>query len=118
MNPLLAEIGSKAKTASIELAKLSTQTKNEALLNMASSLEGNTEKILFANRKDVEAAKQRGLRTALLDRLALDERKITAMKKCLGEVAELPDPIGTIVNTTQRPNGLFIGQLRVPLGVV
>ena len=85
---------------------------------MASSLEGNTEKILSANRKDVEAAKQRGLRDALLDRLALDERKLTSMERSLGEVAELPDPIGTLVSTTQRPNGLLIGQLRVPLGVV
>jgi glutamate-5-semialdehyde dehydrogenase len=115
---LLIEIGKRAKAASVELAKLPADKKNGALQKMAIALENNAERILAANRKDVGAAKTRGLKPALLDRLALDERKIKGMSKCLMEVAELPDPIGTILNTWTRPNGLFIGQLRVPLGVV
>ena len=115
---MLEKIGVNAKAASAELSGLTTSKKNEALLKMASSLEASSEKILRANRIDAEAARQRGLRPALLDRLALDEKKIKGMAKCLREVADLPDPIGTIISTTIRPNGLQIGQLRVPLGVV
>ncbi len=102
----------------MELAKLSAEKKNRALQKMALALENNVEAILSANRKDVESAKIRGLKPALLDRLALDERKIKNMAKCLREVAELPDPVGVILSTWTRPNGLLIGQLRVPLGVV
>jgi glutamate-5-semialdehyde dehydrogenase len=85
---------------------------------MAGALEGSTQAILSANTKDVEAAKARGMKATLLDRLILDERRVKSMARCLREVAELPDPVGAIVNTWTRPNGLIIGQLRVPLGVV
>jgi len=85
---------------------------------MAGALEGSTQAILSANTKDVEAAKARGMKATLLDRLILDERRVKNMARSLREVAELPDPVGTIVNTWTRPNGLIIGQLRVPLGVV
>jgi glutamate-5-semialdehyde dehydrogenase len=85
---------------------------------MAGALEGSTQAILSANTKDVEAAKARGMKATLLDRLILDERRVKNMARSLREVAELPDPEGTIVNTWTRPNGLIIGQLRVPLGVV
>jgi len=115
---LLIELGKKAKAASVELAKLSTEKKNKALEKMALALENNEESILSANRKDVESARTRGLKPALLDRLALDERKIKSMAKSLTEVAELSDPIGAILSSWTRPNGLLIGQLRVPLGVV
>ena len=101
-----------------ELAKLSTEDKNGALQRMADALETNTRKILDANQKDAEVARARGLKTALLDRLALNERKINNMAKCLREVSDLPDPVGAIVNTWTRPNGLIIGQITVPLGVV
>ncbi|HXQ92858.1 MAG TPA: glutamate-5-semialdehyde dehydrogenase [Nitrososphaerales archaeon] len=115
---MLIELGKKAKAASVELAKLSTEKKNKALEKMALALENNEESILSANRKDVESARTRGLKPALLDRLALDERKIKSMAKSLTEVAELSDPIGAILSSWTRPNGLLIGQLRVPLGVV
>ncbi len=115
---MLIETCKKAKEASVQLAKLSTETKNKALQKMAAALESNMEKILLANRNDVEAAKAKGMKPAMLDRLALDERKIKGMARCLREVAELPDPVGAIINTWTRPNGLIIGQLRVPLGVV
>ncbi len=85
---------------------------------MADALEANSGRILDANQKDVEDARARSLKAALLDRLALDKRKIIDMAKCLREVSELPDPVGAIVNTWTRPNGLIIGQMSVPLGVV
>ena len=115
---LILEICKKAKAASYELARLPTETKNQALLNMADALEENTSEILNANEKDVKASREKGVKEALLDRLILNEKRISKMAQCLREVASLPDPVGEIVRTWVRPNGLIIGQLRVPLGVV
>ena len=115
---MILEICKKAKAASYQLAKFSTDVKNTALCRMANALEANADRILAANKKDAEAARAKGLKLALLDRLALDKRKIENMARCLREVSALPDPVGDIVNSWTRPNGLIIGQLRVPLGVV
>lgn len=115
---MILEICKKAKNASAELAKLPTETKNRALLEMAEALEENPDKILEANKKDVEAAKAKGVKASLIDRLVLNKSRIGKMAQCLREVADLPDPVGEIVKTWTRPNGLIIGQLRVPLGVV
>jgi glutamate-5-semialdehyde dehydrogenase len=115
---MITEICKKAKAASVEMAKLSADTKNTALCRMANALEANTDKILAVNQADVEAAKAKGLKTALLDRLALDQRKIQTMARGLREVSALADPIGTIISSWTRPNGLIISQVRVPLGVV
>jgi glutamate-5-semialdehyde dehydrogenase len=115
---MITEICKKAKVASVEMAKLSAETKNTALCRMANALEANTEKILSANQADVEAAKAKGLKLALLDRLALDKGKIQTMARGLREVSALADPIGTIISSWTRPNGLIISQVRVPLGVV
>ena len=115
---MITEICQKAKAASVEMAKLSADAKNTALCRMANALEANAEKILAANMADVGAAKAKGLKASLLDRLAVDEKKIQDMAKDMREVSALPDPIGTILNTWTRPNGLIISQVRVPLGVV
>jgi glutamate-5-semialdehyde dehydrogenase len=115
---MILEICKKAKAASVQLAKLSTEKKNLAVCKMADELEANADQILSANKKDADAAKAKGLKAALLDRLALDKRKIANMARCLREVAEMDDPVGEIVKTWTRPNGLVIGQMRVPLGVV
>jgi glutamate-5-semialdehyde dehydrogenase len=115
---MIKEICLKAKAASVEMAKLSAETKNNALRRMANALETNIDKILAANQADVEAAKAKGLKTALLDRLALDEKKVQTMASELREVSSLPDPIGTILSSWTRPNGLIISQIRVPLGVI
>ncbi len=115
---MILEICRKAQAASVQLAKLSTEQKNHAVCMMAEALEANTDQILEANLKDSDAAKVKGLKAALLDRLALDNHKIANMARCLREVAELDDPVGEIVKTSIRPNGLMIGQMRVPLGVV
>ena len=115
---MIVEICKKAKIASVEMAKLSTETKNTALCRMANALEANAEKILAANKVDVEAAKAKGLKAAMLDRLALDPKRIKSMASGMREVSALADPIGTIISAWTRPNGLIISQVRVPLGVV
>ena len=115
---MIKEICVKAKAASVEMAKLSADAKNTAICRMANALEANVQKILAANQADVEAAKAKGLKAALLDRLALDEKKVQTMAKELREVSALPDPIGAILSSWTRPNGLIISQVRVPLGVV
>jgi glutamate-5-semialdehyde dehydrogenase len=114
----MIEIGKKAKQASLELARLSTEVKNNALLAMAKALEENSEGILAANKKDVESAETKGVKAALIDRLVLDKSRIARMSSSIREVSQLPDPVGQIVKTWIRPNGLIIGQIRVPLGVV
>lgn len=114
----MINVGKRAKEASVELAKLPTNIKNNILLAMAKALEQNVEEILRANQKDIENARANGVKAALLDRLLLNESRIEKMAQCIREVAELPDPIGQIIKTWVRPNGLIIGQLRVPLGVV
>ena len=96
---MITEVCKKAKAASVEMAKLSTDAKNAALCRMANALDTNIEKILCANRADVEAARHIGLKTSLLDRLALDKCKIQNMANGLREVSALPDPIGTILGT-------------------
>ena len=114
----LLETCQKAKAASVQLAKLNAETKDKALCRMANALEANADRILQANQKDLEAAKAKGMKPALLERLALDKRKIETMARGLREVSGLPDPVGEIVKTWTRPNGLIINQIRVPLGVV
>ncbi|TDT62745.1 glutamate-5-semialdehyde dehydrogenase [Fonticella tunisiensis] len=108
----------KAKTAGRQMAGISTAVKNSALYAMADALEANADKILFANEKDIEIGKKAGLSKALLDRLLLNEGRIKDMAEGLRQVASLADPVGEIVRMWTRPNGLQIGQIRVPLGVV
>ena len=115
---MIIEICQKAKIASAQLAKASSELRNNSLCNMAASLERCCESILQANQKDVEAAKAKGIKESLIDRLILDKKRINSMASNLREIAELSDPIGEIVKTWTRPNGLIIGKLRVPLGVI
>ncbi len=115
---MMLEICQKAKAASVEMAKLSAEEKNAALCRMANAIEANTGKIIGANQIDVAAAKGKGLKASLLDRLCLDQNKVQTMAKELREVSTLPDPIGTILQSWTRPNGLIISQIRVPMGVV
>ena len=107
-----------AKEASRVLARLSTEVKNRALMAMADLLERKAELIKEENAKDLECGKEKGLSSALLDRLLLDDKRIKGMADGLREVAALPDPVGEVVKMWKRPNGLQIGKLRVPLGVV
>ena len=113
----LIEIGEKAKAASRKLAFAGTQAKNDALLAMAEALLENQERILAANALDINAAKEKGLRSSLVNRLLLNEKAIVGMSNALKEVISLPDPVGGGEFWT-RPNGLRIQKSRVPLGVI
>ncbi len=115
---MIREICVRAKSAAYEMSKLSAEAKNNALNKMADALEANTAEILAANKIDVQEARNKGLKASLLDRLALDQKKIQTMAKELREVAALADPIGTVLATWTRPNGLIISQIRVPMGVI
>src|SRR5436309_1330575 len=111
-------LAKQAKAASRELAKLTPDEKNRCLLAMAEALEKNADAIKTANAKDMEAGVQMGLTSAMLDRLKLDDKRIAGMAKGLREVAALPDPIGKILDTRVRPNGLHLQKITTPIGVV
>jgi glutamate-5-semialdehyde dehydrogenase len=107
-----------AKEASWEMARAKKDAKNMALMSMADSLKNHEAEILGANAKDVEAAKAAGLSKAMLDRLTLDAKRLADTGQGLREVAKLPDPVGGVIDTRTRPNGLRIDRVRAPLGVV
>ena len=111
-------MGQKAKEASYELGVASTKDKDNALLFMAEEIINNTNEILEANKIDLKNAEDKGTPKAMLDRLALDESRIKSMAEGLKEVVNLQDPVGEIISMWQRPNGLQIGQKRVPMGVI
>jgi len=114
----ILKIARQAKMASQELANLSSSTKNRALLRMAESIEKNRERIIEENKKDVNLANKKELSKALIDRLTLDEKRIRQMSKSLEEIVNIEDPIGIIKEIRKRPNGLQIGKMVVPLGVI
>lgn len=115
---LVNEKAAEAKTAARALAMISRGVKDAALRAMAESLEARRDEILEANRRDVEAARRQGLAPAPLDRLTLTPTRITEMADGLRQVAALPDPVGEIVKMWRRPNGILVGRMRVPLGVI
>ena len=105
-----------AKTAAPQLALLSTDVKNTALLAMADALESHETDLLKANQLDLRAAV--GLSPAAIDRLTLTPKRITEMATGLREVAALPDPVGQVFGIVRRPNGMQVGRMRVPIGVI
>ncbi len=111
-------LGRRAKSASREGAKLGTDAKNRGLITVAEELIRQKAYLLEENTKDVEAAKEKGVKESLIDRLQLTESRIEAMAEGLCQVAALEDPIGEVLGMKTRPNGLQIGKKRVPLGVV
>ncbi|MCX7738980.1 MAG: glutamate-5-semialdehyde dehydrogenase [Hydrogenothermaceae bacterium] len=118
MKEYALEIAQRAKRTVRALTKLTTNIKNRTLLRTSELLLERREDILKENRKDLENAEKKGYSKALLDRLALDEKRIRQMAQVLKDVASLPDPVGEIINMWTRPNGLKVGQMRVPLGVI
>ena len=108
----------KAREASRLLAQLSTAAKNEALLAMAEGLERHQERLMKENRKDLAAGEKAHLSPSLIDRLRLTPSVIQGMAEGLREVARLPDPVGEIIRMWKRPNGLTVGRMRIPLGVI
>jgi glutamate-5-semialdehyde dehydrogenase len=114
----IQSIALKAKQASSELGLLSTEAKNKTLKQMARGLVSNSSDIIKANKIDIKAAKNKKLSKSFIDRLALDKSRIRQMAQCLKEVAQQEDPIGHVVSSARRPNGLQIMKVRVPLGVI
>ena len=110
--------GELARKAARVLSTLSTAIKNEALLAIARALEERQDIIMAANARDMAAGKEKGLSRALLDRLLLNEKRIQDMAASVRALVTLPDPVGEITSMWTRPNGLQIGRVRVPLGVV
>ena len=112
------ELGKRAKEAARRLARLSSEEKNHALLRMAYHLESQERLLLQENKKDLDLARKAKLSSALLDRIALDPSRVAAMAKGLREIVALPDPVREIVKMWRRPNGLQVGKMRIPLGVI
>ncbi|HEY7555304.1 MAG TPA: glutamate-5-semialdehyde dehydrogenase [Candidatus Binatia bacterium] len=111
-------LGRQAKAAARKLAPLSCAEKDRALLLMAEKLEAQTAFLVGENKKDIECAKETGVSGAVLDRIALNSNRVQAIAKGLREIVALPDPVGEIVKMWRRPNGLQVGKMRIPLGVI
>lgn len=111
------DILKQAKAAGSELAKLSSEDKNNALLAMADALEENCRAILEENKKDVEAARGK-ITDVMIDRLSLDESRIKGMADGIRDVVKLPDPVGRVLDREELPNGLIVEKTAVPMGVV
>ena len=114
----MLNLAREAKKASPSLASLSSKVKDELLQRMAAALEEEAGALMAANEQDLEAARDKGLSPAMIDRLVLDEPRIGAMAAGLREVAALPDPVGEITGMWRRPNGIQVGRMRIPLGVI
>lgn len=114
----MKQLGEQARAASRLMAKADTNTKNQALRNIAALIRQHEKALLAANQQDMDAAKANGMEPAMLDRLALSEKSVATMAEGLEQIASLPDPIGEMSNFKYRPSGIQIGQMRVPLGVI
>ncbi len=115
---IMAQIGRDAREAAAVLARAGTQQKNHALHAAAASIESSCGEILAANSEDLEKAKSKGLSEPMLDRLALDRERVGSVAQSLRDVAQLADPVGSVIAAWSRPNGLKIRRVRTPLGVV
>jgi glutamate-5-semialdehyde dehydrogenase len=114
----ITEAAVAARTASRELAVLSSKKKNDILLSIAKGLREKKQDILSANLTDISEAEKKGLKTSFIDRLRLDEERLEGIAGAIEQVTALPDPIGEVIGGTTRPNGLVIVKKRVPLGVI
>lgn len=112
------EMALAAREAARELARISSDRKERALGAMASALEREAPKLLQENKADLDQAQEAGLSRPMLDRLTLTDGIISEMARGIREVAALPDPVGQVVRMWRRPNGLLVGRMRIPLGVV
>lgn len=111
-------LGKKAKIAEYTLMTAGTSTKNSALEAIASALEKNTSYIIEKNKTDIEAAKANGMADSMIDRLSLDEKRISDIAQAVRKIISLDDPVGKVLSGGKRPNGLIIEKVTVPLGVV
>ncbi len=112
------EMGKQARTAAYALSQLSTEKKNTILVAMANGLRDSSAEILSENEKDITAGEEKGLSTAMLDRLRLDGKRLEAIAAALEHVATLPDPVGQVPDDWVPPSGIRIEQVRVPIGTI
>jgi glutamate-5-semialdehyde dehydrogenase len=112
------QMGRQARAAAYKLAQLSSDEKNSILRKMADAIRKSTPELLAANALDLAAGTEKGLSAAMLDRLMLDEKRIEAMAAGIEQVATLPDPVGQVMDAWERPNGIQITQVRVPIGTI
>jgi len=115
---IVAELGRRAKTAAAALRTAPTDAKNKALADAARLIRSEKAAILVANARDIDAAKAAGMSSALQDRLLLNDARIEGMAKGLDDIVALPDPVGATMEEWQRPNGLVISRVRVPIGII
>ncbi len=115
---IMSAIGERARAASRVLAYAPTEAKNVALTAAADAIVAQTAAIIAANADDIVAAKERGISSAFLDRLTVDEKRLAGVAQGLRDIAALPDPVGDVTANWQRPNGLDISRVRTPLGVI
>lgn len=115
---LMLDIGRRARAAARPLAIASTEAKNKALLAMADALMHAEAEILAANAIDLRNAAETGVAASFIDRLTLNSARVAAIAQSMREIAELPDPVGTVITEWDRPNGLHIERVRTPLGVI
>ena len=112
------EKASKAKSVVTKLNQLTTEQKNAALRVMADALIAASDAIITANAEDLDRGREQGTPESMLDRLALNKERIAGIAEGLRQIAELPDPVGEVLETFTRPNGLHIEKLRVPIGLI
>nr|WP_312579106.1 glutamate-5-semialdehyde dehydrogenase [Sedimentibacter sp.] len=118
MNDELIIKGKNAKEASYQLMNISTEIKNKALKKIADNLIMYSEKIIEKNKIDIDNSRNNGMSESMIDRLMLNEDRIKSIAEGVNQIADLDDPVGEILHMNKRPNGLVIGQKRVPLGVI
>ncbi len=117
-NKKIEQITGSAREASKTLARVNTTAKNACLMAMAELLEDNKQKLVAANKKDMEAAERDGIAESLVNRLLFDEAKIDSRIRSLAKIARLPDPVGQVKDMQRTENGLLVGRMQVPLGVL
>ena len=118
MKEYMQQLGQKARAASIAMSRAESSLKNQALTAIADAIDSSAETLKAENQKDLQAGKDNGLDAAMLDRLELNDARISGMSEGLRQVAALQDPIGEISDMAYRPSGIQIGKMRVPLGVI
>ncbi|NIO06391.1 MAG: glutamate-5-semialdehyde dehydrogenase [Proteobacteria bacterium] len=114
----IQNIGRRARKAALQMARIETAVKNQALMRMADSLLASRETLRGENEKDLNSAREKKLSHAMIDRLTLGDSAVKEMANGLREVANLADPVGEVVRMWKRPNGLQVGRVRIPLGVI
>lgn len=114
----MSEMAQQAKIASRQVAQLTSAEKNKLLTDMAEAIVAASPTIIVENQKDLDAGREKGLSEAMLDRLALDDKRVKDIADAIIDIVNLPDPVGHVANMQLRPNGMQVGKMRIPLGVV